>query len=326
MYRGEPVVVYNLYGQFEEIAALVSDTLQRGGHAVIRSRTILPGDHRLYVLFGANVWTDLALLPMRYVIMQLEQSPIRKWFIPQYFARLAAAEQVWDYNLANIEYLRSKGISAYHVPIGYSPLFDPAPPAAEAIDLLFLGQLRNEHREEVLRRLRAEGFQVVAANDVFGEAKKRLVAQAKVVLNLHYGYTALLEEARLIPLLAAGKVVVSETVTDPRYVSLYQGFVDFAQDTNHLITLCRAWLQKSASERQAHGEMVRKWVTTQRQAQQLFPWGQIEEEYPSVARFSSISEIPPEVTLALIPRSYHLFAGDWRPVRHYGDLTLMRRV
>ena len=325
MYRGEEVVVYCRYNQFEEIAMVVSDTLRQGGHSIVRSNIIIPNDSRLYILFGANVWADLILLPERYIIMQLEQSPIRKWFIPQYFARLAGAEQVWDYNLANIEYLRSKGIQAYHVPIGYSSLFDPTPPVEETIDLLFLGQLRNEHREEVLSRLRAAGLRVVAANDVFGEAKKRLVAQSKIVLNLHYGYTALLEEARIIPLLAAGKVVISETVLDQRYVSLYEPYVMFARDTDHLISLCQEWLGKPPSERQVYGQRAREWVTTYRRAAQLFPWQQVIENYPSAPLYSSLGQVPEDVSEVLTARTNHLFYPAWRPVRHYGNVTLMRR-
>lgn len=325
MYKGEPVVIYNLYGQFEEIASLVADTLQRGGHEVIRSKVIMAEDKRLYILFGANVWTDLSLLPIRYVIMQLEQSSICKWFIPPYFSRLARAEQVWDYNLANIDYLRSKGITAYHVPIGYSPLFDPPPSIPESIDILFLGQLRNEHRKDVLSQIRQAGLTVVTSNNVFGDAKKRLVAQAKIVLNLHYGYTALLEEARIIPLLAAGKVVISETVTDSRYVSLYQDHVSFAHDSDHLISLCREWLQRSPSERRERGCTVREWVMRERRASQLFPWGQIVEEYPQVPFYSSLQQVPAHVSPVLTLKSNHMLCSQWKAVRHYGDTTLMRR-
>jgi hypothetical protein len=326
MYVGEEVVVYNLYGQFEEIAALLSDTLQRGGHKVTRSRLIAAEDSRLYVVFGANVWSDYYLLPLRYVVVQLEQTPIRKWFIPPYFSRLAGAEQVWDYNLANVDYLRRHGIHAYHVPIGYAPLFDPAPMVEESVDVLFLGQLRNTHRTQVLTALRASGLQVVAANEVFGEAKQRLVAQAKVVLNLHYGHAALLEEARIVPLLAAGKVVVSESVSDQRYTSLYQPYVSFARDTDHLLSLCSEWLGRSASERRAWGLRVQQWVRQQRSAYHLFPWQQVLEEYPSVAYYEVPSEVPAEVPQVLLPRRLHLTCKGWRPVRHYGERTLMRRV
>lgn len=326
MYAGEPVVIYNLYGQFEEIAALTADTLTRKGHTCTRNNDVNCNDNRLHILFGANVWEDAKLLPKRFIIYQLEQSPIKKWFLPAYFSRLALAEQVWDYNLQNVEYLRARAINAIHVPIGYSALFDPYPlKQAESVDVLFLGQLKNAHRSKILNELRQQGLQVLAANDVFGVAKQKLVAQAKVVLNLHYGGDALLEEARIIPLLSAGKVVISERVSDERYMQLYQGYVEFARDTAHLLQLCREWLSKSAAERATRGLRVRQWVMQTRNAEILFPLSVYLSPPPAVKQYTSLLQVPADCSQAMVDRSLHLLYPDWRAVSHYGHLTLMQR-
>ena len=329
MNRGEVVTIYNLYGQFEEIALLLADTLQRRGYRVARTRDLVY-DERLYVLFGSNVWEDAVLLPHRFIVYQLEQSPIQKWFIPAYFTRLALALQVWDYNLQNVAYLRQRGIEAIHLPIGYSPIFDP--PATllaqrESIDVLFLGQLRNTHRQQVVAQLRASGLNVVARNDAFGIEKHRLVAQAKVVLNLHYGGKALLEEARIVPLLASGKVVISESVRDASYMSLYADYVCFANDFAQLLALCRQWCACPPRERAARGALVRNWVRTSRNVLALTPWVSIEREAPPrVPFYPSLLQVPPATSLVFVERALHQSNPEWQAQRHYGCRSLMVRI
>ena len=265
------LVVYNRYDQFEEIAQIITTALTHYQIPFVKVKNVDMSDPRLHILFGANVWTDLPYLPPRYIIVQLEQSPIKKWFNPQYFARLAQAEEVWEYNLQNIDYFRTKGLVVRHVPIAYIPAFDPLPSYTppQDIDILFLGQLNNDHRKALLARLRASGLAVHATNNSFGDDKKKLVARAKVVLNIHYGYEALFEEARVVPLLAMGKVVVSESVSDQRYQQLYSPYVHFARDPDHFIALCQEWINASPERRTLHGIKVREWVTTDRHYQHL---------------------------------------------------------
>lgn len=328
MLRGEPILIYNLYGQFEEIATLVADTLTIKGYHVTHTKTVTPGDQRLYILFGANVWEDVMLLPTRYIIYQLEQNPIKKWFGANYFARMQNAVQVWDYNLQNVEYLRLRGIDAIHVPIGYSRIFDPPlQQFVEGLDILFLGQLRNGYRQRIITALRAAGLSVATSNEAFGEQKKHLVGQAKLVLNLHYGHDALLEEARIIPLLAAGKVVISEAVSDLRYMELYKDQVLFARNTNELIATCKEWLGVPAERRREWGLRVRNWVTTQRVAANLFPSTEIEETPPTeIAYHASLVNVPANILTVLTDRVNHVGWIEWEAVRHYGRLTVMRRV
>jgi hypothetical protein len=327
MYQGEEVVIYNLYGEFEEIATLTSNVLEERGHPTSRTTTPDPNSLKLYLIFGANVWEDAVLFPPRYIIFQLEQSPIRKWFIPSYFARLQNALQVWDYNLQNIDYLRERGIDAIHVPLGYCPLFASPIYPPETIDILFLGQLRNNHREATITALREAGFTVVANNKTFGEQKKQVVAQAKIVLNLHYGHQAILEEPRIIPLLTAGKVVISETVDDPRYIQLYQDSVIFVQDTNDLIAQCHKWLNVGTMARREWGLKVSRWVMTQRKAIDLWPWQVLElERPPEVPYYDFLVNAPDTCGMAFTPRTAHLLFTGWKAVKHYGERTLMQRT
>lgn len=327
MYHGEEVVIYNLYGEFEEIASLTAYLLEQRGHPTSRTTTPDPNSLKLYLIFGANVWQDAVLFPARYIIFQLEQTPIKKWFVPAYFARLQNASQVWDYNLQNIEYLRERGIDAIHMPLGYCPLFPSPSNPPETIDILFLGQMRNSHREQVATAMAQAGLSVMTSNKIFGDQKKLTVAQSKIVLNLHYGHEAILEEPRIIPLLAAGKVVISEKVDDKRYMELYKDYVIFVDDTVELIAQCHKWLAVSSVDRMHWGQRVSKWVMTQRNAIDMWPWQLVEVNPPIEAPYYEyLINAPDNCELAYTPRTAHLLFAGWIAVKHYEDRSLMSRT
>lgn len=338
MYRHEPLYLYNLYPQFEDVVRLLAAVLQERGYKVTTTRIIDPAASTLYILFGANVWEDAAPLPRRFIIYQLEQSPIRKWFTPAYFARLALALQVWDYNVANIEYLAARGIDAVHVPLGYMPLLEKAPASGVASPsttapvpadaILFLGQLVNPHRQRQIESLRQAGLPVLARNNAFGAEKHRLVRAATIVLNLHYGTEALLEEARLLPLLAMGKLVISEPVTDVRYMRLYQDYVVFLREGESLADCCRHWLREDmATERERRGRTAQEWVRRTRVMSTLFPWDDVERDPPpaGLRHHQSVRTIGAAESQILVDRSLHLCFPGWVPVRHYDERTLLRR-
>jgi len=331
MFPEEPVLVYNLYPQFEEIAQLTAETLRSKGHEVSFTKYINPSVETLHILFGVNVWEDCVLLPQRFIVYQLEQHPIKRWFIPPYFARMQHAEQVWDYNRSNVEYLHQRGIDAIHVPLGYTPLFsyhlEKDKPSKEEVkpDLLFLGTLNNPHRQRILEGLREAGLPVFSSNNYFGERKKELVERSKVVLNLHHGQEALLEEARIIPLLAQGKVVISESVQDPHYMELYKDCVIFCKDLPELVQKCREWLSKSKEDYSTHSFKVREWIMTKRKAVDLFPDKVIYQDRRTNAPFHYLlSQVPKEVKVVSTPKvcQYH---REWEVLECNDKIAIMRR-
>lgn len=335
MYRQEPVYLHNLYPQFDDVVRLLAAVLQERGHKVTTTRIIDPSLSTLYILFGVNVWEDAAPLPRRFIVYQLEQSPIRKWFTPAYFARLALASQVWDYNVANIEYLAKRGIDAVHVPLGYMPVLEGGAAGGAASGeptpggILFLGQLVNPHRQRQIESLRQAGLPVTARNNAFGAEKHRLVSAAAVVLNLHYGVEALLEEARLLPLLAMGKLVISEPVTDTRYMRLYQDHVIFLRAGESLVDCCRHWLRDDmAPERERRGRTAREWVRTHRVMSKLFPWERVTREPPppGIRHHQSSRTVAATEHEIMVDRALHLCFPGWLPQRHYGERTLLRRM
>lgn len=140
-------------------------------------------------------------IPADSVIYQTEHPST---WAPSYSEQLRARE-TWAY---------SEHASYYdkHVPLGYSPDFPRIALATEQdIDVLFFGSM-NHRRAFVLGQCERQGLNVhTAPMGTFGTELTRLIARAKVVLNVHY-YTApsCFEYARVVPLVHSGVCVLSE--------------------------------------------------------------------------------------------------------------------
>jgi SAM-dependent methyltransferase len=101
-----------------------------------------------------------------------------------------------------------------HVPLGFVPeLSRIAPQENEDIDVLFYGVI-NERRAKILRELQEWGLNVVAVTGKYGAERDALIARAKLVLNVHFYESKILEVSRLSYLLSNRKAVVSEFGAD----------------------------------------------------------------------------------------------------------------
>ena len=154
------------------------------------------------------------------------EQPGTPWFeISRLFCR--ASKLVIDINLHGVEALRSHGIDAHHLRLGGVPSIDRRiAGATRTTELLFLGG-RTDRRSERLAEMapllwdRAVDLRMFSFNRpvsagvgglVFGAAKYDLLADSRVLLNLHRddarpGY---FEWARMIEAMANGCCVVTE--------------------------------------------------------------------------------------------------------------------
>jgi hypothetical protein len=137
--------------------------------------------------------------------------------------------RVWDYSPANAQRLLEMGIRVEGVcGIGYVPELERiAQDVSEDIDVLFYGAI-NDRRRVVLEALQDRGLNVVVAANCFGEARDRLVARSKIVLNIHFYEAKVLEMVRISYLLANGQCVVSEVGVDREEEAFFQEGIAFA--------------------------------------------------------------------------------------------------
>lgn len=199
------------------IAYSMAENLRRHGWSVdILLTPPEQFDHDYYIVMCAQMFERLPPGEKR-IIYQLEQSASSRWFTDKYLSDMENSFSVIDYSLQNIEYLESKGIAyphVYYLPIGAAPSYGSNFSTEKDIDVLFYGDYKSCPRRQRLLDRAETRFKVVRADTLFGDDMKRLIARAKLVLNLHYYEGAQLEMPRIQESLSLGTPVVSETTSD----------------------------------------------------------------------------------------------------------------
>lgn len=143
---------------------------------------------------------------------------------------------VLDYSKANVEYLKQFGIEAFHLPYGYHPSLERVKPIEKDIDILFFGSV-NIRRNEILAAL-AQEFRFVWARGFYGSDLDKLIARAKVHLNIHFSESHQLEVVRLNYLMANHCTVISEAGNEQDVNEAYAPGLMFCTRLN-LLDICR---------------------------------------------------------------------------------------
>jgi len=203
---------------FQDIAELLGHGLRALGHEVLGGTEPAPGACNLVLaphLLRAAMGEDPARAALqRADIVYNFEPPTSTLFAASLPLLHAPGVRVWDYSRAGTELLWSHGCEAKHVPLGYAPAMTRLVRTREQpVDVLFYGSL-NHRREVVLRDLRARKLVVKHVFGDYGVGRDRDIAQAKLVLNLHYYEDAPTEDARLFFLASNRVPTVSEGPAD----------------------------------------------------------------------------------------------------------------
>ncbi len=198
------------------------------------------------IILGAHQLDDdsLSKIPDNCIIYNLEQLEADEPRFSPNYAGILANKTVWDYsrkNLGVLSGLHGAGAAEY-VPIGYSGSLAKLQDREPTIDVLFYGAI-NERRRVILDALRASGINVHATSNSFGADLDALIERSRIILNIHYHPSKILEAVRLSYPLANRKVVVSEyseqTEASPE---LLQAIV--ASRYEDLVETCRTLLAR----------------------------------------------------------------------------------
>ncbi len=171
------------------------------------------------VVFGAHLIDTRELaagMPPNSVIVNLEQLRGSKLESNPAYVDLLTRLPVWDYSARNIAELRALtgNTRIARLGIGYVPQMRRLTvPEVQPTDVLFYGSL-NERRRAVLQALQGAGLRVRYLFGVYGPERDRAIAEAKVVLNMHFFDSGIHELIRTSFLLANGKAVVCECNAD----------------------------------------------------------------------------------------------------------------
>ncbi len=197
-------------------------------------------------------------LPGFYVAFQLEQSVSSRWFTDDYVSRLENSFAIFDYSLANISYLKERGLSlkqVNYVPIHYMPgLAAEYSEVAKSdeYDVVFYGDVNCDRRKSFLDAL-SRVCRVRIVSEVFGDELYRILASAKVVVNIHYYPGALLETTRIWECLSLDCMIVSERSSDMEEHEELHGIVDFVDigDVDGMAKRVDYWLTSAGARASA---------------------------------------------------------------------------
>jgi hypothetical protein len=125
---------------------------------------------------------------------------------------------VWDYSRRNVAALSAMQISARFAGMGWSePMRTRVPEIpfhAKAYDVCFFGTM-NDRRQHILGEMRAAGLRVAYVQRQWGRDRDRIAEASKIVLNVHYYSAKVFESVRVLPQLAARRIVLTEDGGDP---------------------------------------------------------------------------------------------------------------
>jgi len=125
-----------------------------------------------------------------------------------YFNWLRCADEVWDYEEMNVQYLAGLGIKTkLHILKPYMNWNMYAVPDKD-IDILFIGTLY-DRRKKVIDFLKRKYIVTVTPDQTYGEVLDDYILRSKILLNIH-GTTSFQEQARMVKWLGAPCKIISE--------------------------------------------------------------------------------------------------------------------
>lgn len=122
--------------------------------------------------------------------------------------------KIWDFSKRNLKSWTDEGISAIHVPVGYTPNLSRIPRAkVQDLDVLFYGWM-TPRRVLIHQQLKEAGLKVYFCDSLYGGSRDNLISRAKVVLNVHHDGRDMFEIVRVSYLVANRKFVITENCSD----------------------------------------------------------------------------------------------------------------
>lgn len=198
------------------------------------------------IIIGAHLLAPevMASMPDGTIVLNTEQignlsSPweadLIKW---------CARFETWDYSLKNIEQLGGLGIhNVRHLQIGYHPGLARIPRVTSPeIDVLFYGSL-GPRRKKILSELMERKLNVKVVFGAYGAERDRLIANSKLILNMHHFETKVFEIIRVFYLMTNSKAVIAEVGPDTHIDGIYlPGF--HSADYEDLVQACVTMVER----------------------------------------------------------------------------------
>lgn len=234
----------------------------------------------LYIIFASHS-EHVPTYPPNYIVFNYEQLAGCNAFARygHYEKVMRGALCVWDYSLLNVEFLNERKIKSYYIPFGYSPALENhqeyEKEGNERNNVLFFGS-GSERREKIVRSIRDSNINITYHQCVFGPEYWRAVKNSKIVLNIHY-YTNnfILEQSRIVPLVANKKLVISEYSNDITMDEQFKNYIVFCTPED-MPSMCRYYLENDKEREEFISRAYDRFVKEFRCADHLAASGALE--------------------------------------------------
>lgn len=232
-------------GVFDELAELINYSLidlgfssEWGYNQVRRKKTnIIIGIH----LISDEMFKSIPKCSIFFNTEQMESVRV-EW--EQIILKIARERRlIIDYSLKNVDYFNQRGVADVRLfKFGYQPDLERIERAKiQDIDVLFYGTM-NPRRQEIIDAMRVEGLVVKTLYGVYGKERDDWIARSKLVLNIHFYPSEILEVVRLFYLCINKVLVLTElnetTFVDDAFNSRVIG-VPYEQLVERAVELCR---------------------------------------------------------------------------------------
>ena len=155
----------------------------------------------LYIILHSSY----SFLPRNYIFYQIEQG--QQWFDKKRINMINNSTAIWDYSIKNRDlYLDIPFNKFYYNP--FPLIYSNHTDVDVKYDILFYGSWE-QRRCDILNNL-SKKYNICIKYLVFGNERDELIKQSKMVINLHYYKTSILEIARINEVLKFGKLVITE--------------------------------------------------------------------------------------------------------------------
>lgn len=199
---------------FKEMADVFVEVIRNKGYECDSSKE--ESLSKIHIVFGANNYIFSRIdVPNNSIIVNLEQLNTSSVWCNDLYYNFLRKYEVWDYSDSNIQYLSNLGITnVKKINIGYSPCIEKYRDwdnYNKDVDVFFYGSMNKRRTDiyELLRKNRPQ-YNVVFKFGVYGTERDNLIARSKIVLNIHFYESKILEIVRISYLLANKICVISE--------------------------------------------------------------------------------------------------------------------
>lgn len=166
----------------------------------------------------------------KYIIYQLEQKKQSKFVNEKVLNNISNSLLTWDYSNENI----AQFDDTYKKKIFYQPIsiINKIENSSFPIiyDILFYGT-GSIRRNKILKYLKKQNYNIFITAKIFGDEMYKIIAQSKIIINIHVYEDAILEIARINEVLPFNKIIISELPCESDHINknFYQDKIIFCE-------------------------------------------------------------------------------------------------